>query len=69
MADVWSGRKKLYACQNGRKRIVAYDTDGKENVIAEDLESNDLAITHKGEIYVSDPGNKKVWFINAAGVA
>ena len=56
---------KLYACQNGRKRIVAYDMDGKETVVAEGLDSNDLTITHKGEIYVSDPPNKQVWFINA----
>ena len=56
---------KLYACQNGRKRIVAYDMDGKETIVAEGLDSNDLTITHKGEIYVSDPPNKQVWFINA----
>jgi gluconolactonase len=58
---------RLYACQNGTKRIVAYDTDGKESVIAEEIESNDLAVTHRGEIYVTDPANKQVWFINAKG--
>jgi len=26
---------RLYACQNGRKRIVAWATDGSESVIAE----------------------------------
>jgi sugar lactone lactonase YvrE len=57
----------LYACQNGTKRIVAYDTDGKETVIAEDIGSNDLAVTHQGEIYVTDPANKQVWFINTKG--
>ena len=44
---------------------MAYDMDGKETIIAEGLDSNDLAVTHKGEIYVSDPPNKQVWFINA----
>jgi sugar lactone lactonase YvrE len=58
---------RLYACQNGRKRIVAYDMAATETVIAEGLESNDLAITHKGDIYVTDPGNKQVWFVNAKG--
>ena len=58
---------RLYACQNGKKRIVAYDTDGKESVIAEEIESNDLAVTHQGEIYVTDPAGKQVWFINAKG--
>lgn len=56
---------ELYACQNGRKRIVAYDSEGKESIVAEGLDSNDLAVTYKGEIYVSDPPNKQVWFINA----
>src|SRR5947209_10282062 len=30
---------KLYACQTGKKRIVAYAEDGKEEVIAEEVES------------------------------
>lgn len=58
---------RLYACQNGRKRIVAYDMEGKESVIAEEVQSNDLAVTHKGEIYFTDPSNKQVWFINSKG--
>jgi sugar lactone lactonase YvrE len=37
---------KLYACQNGRKRIVAYEMDGKETVEAEGLDCNDLTISH-----------------------
>ncbi len=57
----------LYACQNGRKRIVAYGTDGSEKVIAEDVNSNDLAVTAKGEIYFTDPPGKRVWFIDRAG--
>jgi gluconolactonase len=56
---------RLYACQNGRKRIVAYAPDGKEAVIAEGVESNDLAINARGEIYFTDPANKRVWFIDA----
>jgi gluconolactonase len=58
---------KLYACQNGRKRIVAYTMSGDESVIAEGVESNDLAITTRGEIYFTDPPNKRVWFIDAKG--
>jgi sugar lactone lactonase YvrE len=56
---------RLYACQNGMKRIVAFDDEGKEEVIAEQVESNDLAVAHNGNIYFSDPANKKVWLINA----
>src|SRR5262249_18478737 len=58
---------KLYACANGKKRIVAYDESGQEHIVAEDIESNDLAVTHQGEIYLSDPANKRVWFINKEG--
>jgi sugar lactone lactonase YvrE len=58
---------RLYACQNGRRRIVAYAPDGTESVIAEGVNSNDLAVTGKGEIYFSDPPAKRVWFIDAGG--
>jgi gluconolactonase len=58
---------RLYACQNGRKRIVAYSPDGKESTIADGVESNDLAINSRGEIYFTDPANKRVWFIGAGG--
>ncbi len=55
---------RLYAAQNGRKRIVAYDMDGVETVIAEGANSNDLAVSSKGEIYFSDPENHKIWFLD-----
>jgi gluconolactonase len=58
---------RLYACQNGRKRIVAYAADGKESIIAEGVSSNDLAINSRGEIYFTDPPNKRVWYIDAKG--
>jgi len=56
---------KLYACQDGRKRVVAYDPDGKEEIIAEDVPSNDLAVTHEGNIYFSAPPDQRVWFVNS----
>jgi gluconolactonase len=59
--------ERLYACQNGRKRIVAYAADGSETTIASDVNSNDLAVNAKGEIYFSDPPGKRVWFIDAKG--
>ncbi|MDX1951260.1 MAG: SMP-30/gluconolactonase/LRE family protein [Verrucomicrobiota bacterium] len=57
----------LYACQNGKKRIVKYSTEGKESVVVEDTESNDIAITFNGDLYWTDPGNKKVWFKPVGG--
>jgi gluconolactonase len=58
---------RLYACQNGRKRIVAYTADGVESVIAEGVNSNDLMVTAKNDIYFTEPPTKKVWFIDAKG--
>lgn len=58
---------RLYACQNGRKRIVAYAADGAESLIAEGVNSNDLAVGQRGDIYFTDPGNKKVWYIDTKG--
>lgn len=56
---------RLYACQNGRRRIVAYAPDGAESVIAADVNSNDIVLNQRGEIYFSDPEHKQVWFIDA----
>ena len=47
--------------------ITAYDESGKASVFADGLESNDLAIDHNGNLYVTDPGNKQVWFISKSG--
>jgi sugar lactone lactonase YvrE/enterochelin esterase-like enzyme len=58
---------RLYVCQHARKRIVAYTPDGEESVLAEGTGSNDLAVTARGAIYYTEPGARKVWFVDAAG--
>ncbi len=58
---------RLYAAQGGKKRIVAYDMQGSETVIAEDVPSNDLTVDHKGRIYVTDFANKQVWLVKPTG--
>src|SRR5207249_11068976 len=58
---------RLYACQNDKKRIVSYDESAKETVVTEDVDSNDLAVNHKDEIYFTDPSHHKIWFINSKG--
>jgi sugar lactone lactonase YvrE/enterochelin esterase-like enzyme len=58
---------RLYGAQNGRKRIVAYRPDGTQSVVAEGFESNDLAVTSRNEVYVTDPPGKRVWLIDARG--
>jgi sugar lactone lactonase YvrE len=55
---------KLYGCQNGVKKIVAFDSSGKAETIAEGVESNDIVIAGDGGIYFTDPPGGKVWYIN-----
>lgn len=58
---------KLYAAQNGSKRIVAYEPDGRETVLLENTGSNDLAVSTRGAIYFTDPSTKHVWLLDASG--
>ena len=58
---------RLYACQDGRRRIAAYDMAGKETVIAEGAGCNDLAVNAKGEVYFTEPQAHRVWFVNNKG--
>src|SRR5688572_13674088 len=58
---------RLYACANGKKQILSYDENGKPTIVAGDIESNDIAVTHNGDLYVTDPGNKQVWLIPKGG--
>jgi enterochelin esterase family protein len=56
---------RLYACQGSKKRLVAFDLPGgKETVIAEDVQPNDLVVTRKGHIYFTETGKKQVTFVN-----
>ncbi|QOY88607.1 SMP-30/gluconolactonase/LRE family protein [Paludibaculum fermentans] len=64
---VVGGDGRLYACQNGRKRIVAYTMDGREIVLAEDVNSNDLVISNRNDIYFTDPNNHRVWYLDPKG--
>ena len=58
---------RLYAGLTRTRQIVAYDTAGKAEVLATDLPSNDLAVNVKGDMYVTDSANKKVWFVPKGG--
>ncbi len=58
---------RLYACANKKKQIVAYTTEGKESVVAEGFGSNDLCLTHEGNIYATNPDEKKVWLVTRTG--
>lgn len=57
---------RLYACQNGRKRIVSWAADGSgEKVHAEGVNSNDLVVLKNGNIYFTEPPTRKIWLIEA----
>ncbi len=55
---------KLYGCQSGSRKIVAYDDKGQAETIAEDIDSNDLVVGSNGGIFVTDPPGGRVWYIN-----
>jgi gluconolactonase len=58
---------RLYAAQDGKKRIVAWSMDGKESVLTEDVNSNDLAVDEHGNLYFTDPRASRVWYLPAGG--
>lgn len=58
---------RLYAAQNRSKRIVAYDTTGKETVAATGVTVNGLTIDHQGEMYFTDAKSGKIYFIAKSG--
>lgn len=55
---------KLYGCQNGAKKIVAFDDKGQAETIADEVESNDLVVGRNGGIFFTDPKGGRVWYIN-----
>ncbi|MDX2269871.1 MAG: SMP-30/gluconolactonase/LRE family protein [Bryobacter sp.] len=57
---------KLYACQSKKKQMVAFRADGSEEVLAEGVTSNDLVVDVRGNLWWTDPANKKIWHLNLA---
>lgn len=55
---------KLYGCQNGAKKIVAFDSQGRAETIVEGVQSNDLVVTGKGSIFFTEPGAGRVWYVS-----
>jgi gluconolactonase len=58
---------RLYACQSGLKRIVAFDEAGKPTTIAEGVAGNDLAVTRAGGVYFTDFDGGKVYYTSGKG--
>lgn len=55
---------KLYGCQNGARKIVAFDEKGQAETIADEVDSNDLVVTTAGAVFFTDPKGGKVWYIS-----
>lgn len=55
---------KLYGCQNGARKIVAFDDKGQAETLADEVESNDLVVTSAGAVFFTEPKAGKVWYIN-----
>ncbi len=57
---------RLYCCLGAKKRLIAINLVTKEvEVLAEDVQPNDLAMSHRGHIYVTETGKKQVTFVDA----
>lgn len=57
---------RLYACVGKDKQLVVFDLpSGKKTVLAEDVQPNDLVVSHKGHIYFTETGKRQVTFVNA----
>jgi len=55
---------RLYGCRNGERKIVAYAADGSLEIIASDVDSNDIVVSSTGAIYFTDPSHGQVWYVS-----
>jgi gluconolactonase len=46
---------KRYVAAGGTKQVIVYDANGKENVLADSVNGNDLTVARNGNIYVTAP--------------
>ncbi len=58
---------RLYAATQGpKKQIIAIAPDSKEiTVLADDVQPNDLVVSHKGHVFFTDTGKGRVMVIDA----
>lgn len=57
--------ERLYAFQPTLKRIVVYSPDGPEEVVAENVEASDMAITAQSTLYFADTVHSTAGYIDA----
>src|SRR4029077_19782416 len=59
---------RLYASQPARQRILSYTAGGEEKVFAQGIMAYSLAVSAKGVVYYSDPGNKAFGYVDQKGL-
>jgi sugar lactone lactonase YvrE/enterochelin esterase-like enzyme len=61
---------RLYAV-TGTRQVLAYNAEGKAEVIADGIAGNDIVVRHDGGVYVTHPGGGRepslVWYISPKG--
>ena len=57
---------RLIACQGAKKRMIAVDLSNNAaiEVLAEDVQPNDLVVSAKGHVYFTETGKKQVTFLD-----
>jgi gluconolactonase len=63
---------RLYAVASGAEQVLAYDSGGQAQVVADGIRGNDLVARHDGGLYVTNPGRdasepSRVWYISPKG--
>ena len=62
---------RLYVNAGAESKILAWDADGKSNVIADGFKGNDLVVRHDGGVYATapfdTPNNSKIWYVSPKG--
>jgi gluconolactonase len=62
---------KRYTVAGATKQILSYDTNGKENIVADSIPANDIVIAANGNIYVTSPNGtekpSKIYLIQPNG--
>jgi gluconolactonase len=61
----WDGR--LDVCETKSRSIVQYVPNAPKKTLAEGVDCQDLAVTHDGGIYFTDPQGHRVWYLSPAG--
>ena len=58
---------KIFAVDGRRRRVVSYDGQGREAVVAEGIDAHGLTVTQSERLYVTEPKQKRVWLVDRQG--